>query len=79
MKTNKDLVHEAMTRIEHIREHTRAVEAAAYHLSKRYRQRKIDYKELRDALFMAELDEWRNMFLFAITLDIKERDRVKAA
>lgn len=79
--TNKQMVEEAMARIEQLQAHISAIEAAGRCLNERnpHQSFKIDYGNLRDILIQNELDEWRNLFMWAITLDDEERDRIKAA
>ena len=79
--TNKQMVEEAMERIELLQLHVNAVEAAARCLQHRrsYRGETITYGNLRDTLFEEEMKEWRNLCMWGLTLDDDERDRVKAA
>ena len=77
--TREQMARESLERIELLQEHTRAVDAAAYCISARDRHAKIDHGNLRDKLIQAELDEWRKLFMWAITLDDDERARIKAA
>lgn len=77
--TNKTVVEECMTRIEQLQEHVKAIEAAAYCLRARKRQRQVEFGNLIDSLISDELDEWRNLALWGLTLDDAERDRIKAA
>jgi hypothetical protein len=77
--TNKRMVEEAMVRIEHLQAHISAIEAAARCIHERKRHIQIEYGTLRELLYQEEMSEWRNLFMWAITLDEAERDRVKAA
>ena len=75
-------VTEALERIEVLRKHMSACESAAYHLRNRdgyYRETPTGWEELRRGLMQAELDEWRGVMMFGLTLDSKKRDRIKAA
>lgn len=77
--TNKQVVEECMARIEQLQEHIKAVEAAAWCLRESKRWVEVDYGNLHDLLISEELEEWRNLALWGMTLDGAERDRVKAA
>ena len=77
--TNKQVVEECMARIEQLQEHIKAVEAAAWCLRERKKWVEVDYGNLHDLLISEELEEWRNLALWGMTLDDAERDRVKAA
>ncbi len=77
--TNKQMVEEAMGRITAAQEHTKAVHAAAQFLSRPNRRQNIDYSALITALYERELEDWRGLLLWGITLSDEERERVKAA
>lgn len=77
--TNKQMVEECMTRIEHIQDHQRSVDGAAYFIRQGNRQLTVDFGNIRGELVKAELDEWRKLFMWAMTLDDADRDRIKAA
>jgi len=80
--THKDLVRETLTRIENMQNHYQAVSAAL-----RLMQRDAGYSRggeihpgnLMSELVQKELHEWRNLFMWALTLEDDERDRIKAA
>lgn len=40
---------------------------------------KVDAGNIHHLLIQRELSEWRNLFMFALTLSDEERDRIKAA
>lgn len=77
--TNKQMVEESLVRISHIQEHIKSVDAAVSFLRNRKRHDEFNTGETRGRLFEAELDEWRNLFMWAITLDGEEKERIKAA
>lgn len=79
--TSTQMVEEALGRIEQIQAHESAIHAAARCITERRQHQdfKIDYGTLLDLLHQEETKEWRNMFMWAITLDDTERERVKAA
>lgn len=78
MKPDKFLT-EALTRIEVLHAHIAAVQAAAFHVRRRDLHKKVDTGTLESDLIAAELDEWRNVFMFGLVVDAKTRRRVKAA
>lgn len=77
--TNKQVVEECMVRIEQLQAHIKAIEAAAWCLRARKRWVDVNYGNIHDLLISEELEEWRNLALWGLTLDDAERDRVKAA
>jgi hypothetical protein len=77
--TNKDLVLEVMGRIEEIQQHITNVERAQSFAHQVRRWENPDSGNLRQSLIEAELNEWRNLFMWALTLSPAEQDRIKAA
>jgi hypothetical protein len=77
--TNKKLVLEIMERIELIQQHIKNLEQAASYAVSRRRYENVDYGNLRNALVDEELHEWRNLFMWGLTLDKEEQERIKAA
>lgn len=77
--TNKKMAEEAMVRIEHIQAHLTAIDAAARCLSERRPHQAIEFGNLRDALYYEEMEEWRKLFMWGLTLADDERDRIKAS
>lgn len=79
--TNRTVVEECLERIELWQEHYRAVNAALYRAREKYAHRggEVDSGNLLHEIMQQELDEWRGLFLWTITLDDAERDRIKAA
>ena len=77
--TNKKVIEECMVRIKTAQEHISAVEMAGYFIRDVRRYRNVEYGNIRDLLIEIELDEWRNLAAWGLTLDDAERDRVKAA
>lgn len=78
MRPDKFLT-EALKRIEVLHAHLAAVQAAAFHVRSRTMHKKVDTGTLESDLIAAELDEWRNVFMFGLVVDAKTRKRVKAA
>lgn len=76
--TNRQLVEQALVRIEQLHEHITAVDSARY-IAERHSDGKALGIDLRHALIERELDEWRNVFLWALTLEPAEQERIKAA
>lgn len=77
--TSKQMVEETLIRIEQIQAHIGAIEAAVRYLNHRNRHGNIDCGTLRSSLIQEELKEWQNLFMWGMTLDGAERDRIKAA
>lgn len=77
--TNKQMAESVMERIELTQLHIRAVEDAAHFAAKGRFGQEADRGPLWELLIRQELDEWRNLFMWSITLDDAERDRIKAA
>jgi hypothetical protein len=70
---NKQLLRERLEIIEEIHEHIKAVESAM-----RFKPG-VDCGGLLQSLLNSELEEWRKLFMWAITLDAKSLTRIKAA
>ena len=77
--TNKDMVEHCMERIELIQQHVRNVDNAKTFLSLMNIFDDIYVGDLRHALIKQEVDEWRKLAMWGLTLDDAERDRIKAA
>jgi hypothetical protein len=77
--TNKQIVEESMVRIEQLQLHIAAIDAAVRCLSERRKNFQIDFGNLRDALYYEEMNEWREMFMWGLTLSDDDRDRIKMA
>ena len=77
--TNKKVIEECMVRIKTAQAHISAVEMAGYFIRDVRTYRNVEYGNIRDLLIEIELDEWRNLAAWGLTLDDAERDRVKAA
>ena len=78
--SNKDIIEKRLIEIEAVTQHIKAVEdAASYvHRAKPHRPA-IDCAALLSALHDRELSLWRDVFMFGLTLDSEEQDRIKAA
>lgn len=76
---NTDIVVQCMERIELVQQHIKNIDNAKYFLSESRRWEKVDCTSLRNALFESEIDEWRKLAMWGLTLDDSERDRIKAA
>lgn len=73
------MVEEALARVEVIQKHQEAVMAASYYVNYRKPHLQVVAGNLLDHLNALELDEWRNVFMWALTVTDAERDRIKAA
>jgi len=77
--SNVKITKECMERINVLQEHIMAVENAARYISSAtYRERVIN-SNLRELLIEEELEEWRNLCMWGLTVDDKTRDRIKVA
>lgn len=79
--TNKKLIEECLERIDLLQLHIAAVDSAKLHLSriKQWQCFKVDSGNLRSELIDSELDEWRKLFMWCLTIEDDVRDRIKAA
>jgi len=79
---NKEIVQQLLEQIEVVRQHYDAVQGALYYIRtiKRGTDKSSLYPdELLTALVTEELELWRRVFMFGLTLPDDERDRIKAA
>ena len=79
--TNKQVVEECLVCIQLLQEHINAVDAAAYFVGRLepHYTTPVDFGNLREKLINLELEEWRKLFMWALTLTAEEQDRIKAA
>jgi hypothetical protein len=77
--TNKDMVRQCMEKIELFQQQIANIETAARVLSEFRRHVTVDCGNLRNELIECELEWWRNLAMWGLTLDDAERDRIKAA
>ena len=79
--TNRDMVEQSLARIERWQAHYNAVNAALYAVREDMGQRagEVNADNLARTLVDRELHEWRGLFMWALTLDDAEWDRIKAA
>ena len=79
--TSRSVVEQSLVRLEIVQAHIRAVDAAReYALSVTPSWRgPADTGTLRARLIDLEIDEWRKLCLWGLTLSDEERDRIKAA
>ena len=76
---NKELVLKLMKEIEITRKHYDAVmRAMGYACARSYRQTTFS-DDLLNALNNQELELWRQVFMFGLTLPAADQDRIKAA
>jgi hypothetical protein len=75
----KTIVADIAERIAQIQAHVDSINGVIHFLGARNHYQKIDSGELIPKLIEWEIDEWRNLFMFANIVDQKERDRIKAA
>ncbi len=79
--TNKTIIEESLQRIDVLQQHIISVDAATSHLYKLKMNNNfvLNHGNLRSTLIEEELDEWRKLFMWALTIDQPTRDRIKAA
>ena len=79
--SNKDIIEKRLAEIEAVGQHIKAVESAASYAyrAKHPHRPAIDCTALLSALHERELSLWRDVFMFGLTLDSEEQDRIKAA
>ncbi len=78
---NTDMVTRCLQQIERLQEHQKAIHAAlnAVRMVRGPGRSDIDAGGLDLELHRLELDEWRKLAMWGLTLDDAERDRIKAA
>lgn len=77
--TNSTAVRECMERIEMFQTHIKHIDHAATVIHQRMMQKTIDYGNVRSLMIELELQEWRNLAMWGLTVSDEERDRIKAA
>lgn len=79
--SNKNLIFECMKRIELLQHYIKEIDEAASYISNRKfgYSFKLDYGNIRSALIDMELEEWRNLCMWGLTVDKDTKDRIKAA
>lgn len=77
--TNHKMTVQCLTRIEVLQAHQNAIQAALHCVRERCPQDQVQSDLLFSRLNELELQEWRNLFMWALTLEDGERDRIKAA
>jgi hypothetical protein len=77
---NKELVIQLMEKIETTRNHYQAIHSAMYFARNNgYYSDTVFSADLTRALVDIELGLWRQVFMFGMTLNDKEQERIKAA
>lgn len=76
---NKDLVVQLMEKIDVVRNHYTAVQSAMYFARHNRYGEEVFSQDVLTALVAIELDLWRQVFMFGMTLNDKEQERIKAA
>jgi hypothetical protein len=78
-KTERDIVIEALARVEYIQEHIASLAQINNFLHRHRVGDKPDTGNLFELLVTAENNEWRNVFMWGLTLPQEDRDRIKLA
>jgi hypothetical protein len=77
---NTDMIEQAMVRIEILQAHWKALSEACNHIHMRKQHNfKLETGNIFETLVQEELHEWRNLFMWALTVDDDVRNRIKAA
>lgn len=79
--SNKSLIFERMKRIELLQHYIKEIDEMASYISNRKFSYdfKLDYGNIRSTLIDMELEEWRNLCMWGLTVDKSTKDRIKAA
>lgn len=77
--SSKRMVEEALKRIDVLQGYIAAIDSATSYIYNIEHSKIVDSGSLRKTLIEMELGEWRHLFLWGITLDQAERDRIKLA
>lgn len=77
--TNKKMAEQSLERIQLIQQHIESVEYASSYLQRIDSYFKPDFGNIIERLLKEELTEWKNLFMWALTLNNEERDRIKVA
>ena len=77
--TNYNLAHQCLVKIEACQKHMEHLDVACHFLHGFNPRLEVTTGTLRSLLVEEELETWRNLFMWAITMDDAERDRIKAA
>lgn len=75
---NKDIIRQAMARIEYVQGLIKALDDVTRFLGERDRYTTIDAGNMKGKLYEAETQEWRNVFMWGLTLDDADRAEIKA-
>jgi hypothetical protein len=78
-KNNRDVIRNILEQIKYVETLKRHVDTAIHYLQQRNPHRQIDFGDFRASLFQAELDLYRELFMWALTVDEKEQARIRAA
>lgn len=80
MKLNRtDMIEHISAKIQAIHEHTTAVHAAIRCANPPPYAQNVGADQLITALYRLELEEWRRLFMWGLTLSVAEQARIKAA
>lgn len=76
---NEKIIAQLLETIELVNQHIQAVMAAKYCIQHHGRRGTQIDENITDELYQMELDAWRSVFMFGLTLPDRERERIKAA
>jgi len=77
--TNKDIVLKCLGSIKHLQEVIKSLEEA-HSMARKIvgHSGKVDYGDVREIIIRHEVDEWRRLCMFGLTLTPAEQDDIKA-
>jgi hypothetical protein len=76
---NKDVVIQCLTAIEECHEHIEALHGAGRFIRTHLPHETHGDSVYHDLLMKIELEQWRNLFMWALTVDAKTQARIRAA
>ena len=77
--TNQNIVEDCLRNIDMLQSHIQHVEAAVYYANQCRHKHGLDAGTLRQTLIEEELDQWRSLFMWGLTVDEQVRARIRAA
>lgn len=76
--SNKKLIADLLIHIEYAQQHIKAVDnACSFINSRNHGNSVISVGVLRESLIQVELEAWRSIFMWGLTLDGVDRDKIK--
>lgn len=76
--TTKELIKRELSLIEMVQMHRNNVRNAFYFIQQRHGRESLDVGNITKELYRIELDHWRSLFMWALTVSKKDRAEIKA-